>query len=836
MESLNDVGSITYFNADGSIHETVTFNNQERYLEEAKEALKTRGITGWKCNTLSKDLNLHYELYKMIADEVDDDAMSRGEYARQHPELQKTEEIERTTQAAIRTDSKYQQAEQRRPKVSNLTNAIKEKISITEYAAMLGYHVKQISSDRYTLLEHDSMAIKFDKSGMEYFIWNSRGIGGIIRTDKQEESVYNQIAGKGYHINKAQREELAVLLRNYYLREFISAEIYTLEKELKQDVKLRKKIEKKPELFQKELQRRLLPHSMEFFPSFAVQNGTYRSTMMLKNFPFEIGSCCLLQTACMRGTSFMMRLTPMNGREIKKLTEKQMNKSSYKRSSTQATDQLEGLSEQTALAEFYQAVSNSQTTLFFVSVYIECYGRNEEDLQSTIRAVEEKLITANISAERLIRQQREGFLSVSPLGRDYFLADANNFPSQTVAACYPCSYSSRLDLHGMFLGYTMSGGNFFLDILQRQANVTNSSFCIIGAAGQGKSWLMKKIITFLRMFGVRSFSLDPENEYVDLTKNLNGTIYNCIDGKAKINPLEVRCLRRDDDDEDDKYVSELNNLPIFFQHMSWLKDFFRVLLPGISDKEVTALMILVQEMYKAHGIDGNTDFSVLGPEDYPILSDLYLFIEPMMGKGYKMIEANIIDTLLLYLKSCHDGELSLVFNGHTNIKNADMINFSLLELLEGSKDRTQAVLFNLATWIWSQIALRRWKILFNMDELYLFLENQFMVRWICSCVKRVRKYQALVGVATQQLADCLRPDIATYTTALFNNSAYKFLFYPGEIDLPKVKDQLDLKAGEIEKIRNPNQKHCLVKAGDDKYYIQVGSLPYENELFGKAGG
>lgn len=68
MESLNDVGSITYFNADGSIHETVTFNNQERYLEEAKEALKTRGITGWKCNTLSKDLNLHYELYKMIAD------------------------------------------------------------------------------------------------------------------------------------------------------------------------------------------------------------------------------------------------------------------------------------------------------------------------------------------------------------------------------------------------------------------------------------------------------------------------------------------------------------------------------------------------------------------------------------------------------------------------------------------------------------------------------------------------------------------------------------------------------------------------------------------------
>ena len=35
-------GSITYFNADGSIHETVTFNNQERYLESKRGSEDTR--------------------------------------------------------------------------------------------------------------------------------------------------------------------------------------------------------------------------------------------------------------------------------------------------------------------------------------------------------------------------------------------------------------------------------------------------------------------------------------------------------------------------------------------------------------------------------------------------------------------------------------------------------------------------------------------------------------------------------------------------------------------------------------------------------------------------
>lgn len=60
--------------------------------------------------------------------------------------------------------------------------------------------------------------------------------------------------------------------------------------------------------------------------------------------------------------------------------------------------------------------------------------------------------------------------------------------------------------------------------------------------------------------------------------------------------------------------------------------------------------------------------------------------------------------------------MSILFNGHTNIKNANMINFSVAALLEGSKDRTQAVLFNITTWIWTQVTKRERSIAFNIDE------------------------------------------------------------------------------------------------------------------------
>lgn len=80
-----------------------------------------------------------------------------------------------------------------------------------------------------------------------------------------------------------------------------------------------------------------------------------------------------------------------------------------------------------------------------------------------------------------------------------------------------------------------------------------------------------------------------------------------------------------------------------------------------------------------------------------------------------------------------------------------------------------------------------------------------MVKYISSFVRRARKYNSLIGIATQQVADCLREDIAMYTAALFNVSTYKFLFYPGEIDLDMMKEKLKLSDGEMLNISKPRK-------------------------------
>lgn len=659
----------------------------------------------------------------------------------------------------------------------------------------------------------------------------------IFPADSAKTDLYHVITAKGYRIECPTQNELVTLLRNYYLREFVACDIYTLEQELLQDPKLQKAIQKKSTVLSHAIAQRLLPHRMDFLVYHAQQNMTRRRTVMIHNLPSSIPQAALMKIATMKNTSFCMRLTPMSGISIRNLTNAQSRQRVWKGSSREVTEKLEANAEHQQLLEFYNDITRQKLSVFYTSVYVECYGKSEEELNQTVAQVVDALSMVNITTETLVREQKEGFLSVNPLGKDLFLSDANNLPSTTAAALYPFTYSNRMDSKGMLLGSSTTGGALYLDILTRQDGQTNSNFSIVGSSGMGKSYLMKKMITFLTMFGVSCFTLDPEDEYLDLYRNLGGTIYNCVEGNARINPLEVRCLRGSQEDlEEQDELSELKGMAMFFQHLSWLKDFFRVLLPQIKETELAALMFLTQEMYATYGIDKNTDFSALSITQYPTIGDLYTFIERYDIPSSRLVTEEIVCNLLLHLRECYDGSLSILFNGHTNIKNANMINFSVAALLEGSKDRTQAVLFNITTWIWTQVTKRQRAIAFNIDEMYLFLENPTMVKYISSFVRRARKYNALIGTATQQVADCLREDIAMYTSAIFNISSYKFLFYPGEIDLDMVQEKLKLSQGEILKISKPRKRHCLLCAGDERYYMEVGSFEYEKELFGKAGG
>ncbi len=624
-------------------------------------------------------------------------------------------------------------------------------------------------------------------------------------------------------------------------------------------MKAKKGLQSKESIFTSELTQRTLPQKMVITSRHIEQSGYLRCTLLVKNFPATIESDFLLtHVAQIKNTTFSMRLKPMDQGTTIRLVDKQINNATagtYKRKGTQ---QLEAASDKENIVETYKEFLRKKGRFYYVNIYIEVYGEDEELLKERVKEVTNALAGCHITAEQLIYEQKEGYLGVSPIGKDTLTMSANNIPSDTLATMYLFSYSSRNDPLGMLLGKTRDGGHMFLDLWIRSLETPNGNFFIVGESGYGKSFVLKKICSQQIACGTWVFMIDPEDEYRHMFRRLGGTVINCAAGKLRINPFEIRRLKGKQEDEEAREEWETGDDPdfeepeafrqdqSFFQHLSWLQDFYKILIPYANGKEISALMALTRDMYIRYGIDQNTDLSKLRHEDYPTFTDLYTFIEDVLkDKGrkkysfYDMITDDTLRDVLLMIKDTYDGSLSPLFNGHTNITNTNLINFNIQELLEGSQERTQAFLFNVLTYLWGRIVKREHRIMLCVDELYLLMDrdNISIAKYLRSFIKRARKYNAIIGTATQQINDLDDEKIRHISSAIINSATYKFLFNPGDLAFEQTKRMLHLTEGEAESIFDSVRGQCLLKAGKtDKYNVNVGKLPYEEDLFGSAGG
>ena len=662
------------------------------------------------------------------------------------------------------------------------------------------------------------------------------------------QEIHNILNGLGFDCYLTEKRELALVMRNFLLREFFDYDILMVENELVEEYDKRTPRQKaklsRDAYFRSELTKRLTPLRFDPRPRWIEQNDFLRKTILVKNIPSSEEHCRLKELAQLRNMTMMIRIAPMSKYLVQKLVNSQVNARHTQKSQSKYTERKKAETEEENLDRFYHKILEEQNAVYYTNIFIETYGKNKEDLQSNLNAIYGYLKGRGITHEVLTYQQTEGFIGVYPLGHDLFRQVANNIPSNSLASLYPFSYSGRNDPHGYPLGKTVDGGSMFVDFWNWIGSITNGSFSITGQSGQGKSWLMKKILACLMMDRVTCFVFDPENEYMREIRELGGTVYDCTDGRVRINPFEVRRLRRDDDgDMDGETPDALRHKQMFYQHLSWLKDFHRVLFPGITTTELDALMVLIREVYRLNGITDETDFDSFSSDQYITYTDVYEFIyQEVVGyqeehPRFLMIPKEIMQRLLLILSDCYNGSMAFLFNGKTNIPQmGGSIDFSLQTLLAGSEQRTQAVMFNLMTYVWNRVSMKQGRVCIAADELHAIIVNPIVAAYFKDFSTRARKYDGIIGVSTQNIAGLMAEGVKHVAISIFANMTFQFIFYPGAVDFENTRALLQLSDGEARMISTSNRAHCLLKAGKDKYYMKVGQFPYEESLFGKAGG
>ena len=609
--------------------------------------------------------------------------------------------------------------------------------------------------------------------------------------------------------------------------------------------------EQKEEIRIKDFFDRILPSTIKFSTDHYIIGDSYRCVWAIKEYPPTTEELALFSQLADRN-NLTVRLY---SRLVDALEQRKIIQNATRRNklSTGSNDAVENITAEGNLQDVVTLIAElrkNKEPLLHCAVYLELKAESIQKLRELQSDIIMELTRSKMSVDRLTLRQKEGFLSVLPCGANMFKEQFERvLPASSVANLYPFNYSGKTDPKGFFIGRDKYGTNILVDFDRRADDKTNANCLILGNSGQGKSFLMKLILTNLRESGKRIISLDPEAEYEELTKALGGCYIDFMSGEYIINPLEPKSFGAgnddNDNDADERELDAGSACPEAFrrvtrlsQHIAYLKDFFRA-YKEFNDEQLDTLEIILTKLYKNFGITDYTDYDKLRKTDYPIMSDLYELLEKEY-KGYQHNQKNIyrektLQELCLGLHSMCIGTESKYFNGHTNIVDDKFLCFGVKGLMDTNRRLKDAMLFNVLSYMTNEL-LGKGNTVAAIDELYLFLTNMTAIEYIRNASKRVRKKESSVILASQNIDDFLIDGVKEYTKPLFSIPTHQFLFNAGNVE-PKVYiDTMQLEQSEFDLIKYPERGTCLYRCGNERYLLQVIAPDFKQKMFGKAGG
>lgn len=196
---------------------------------------------------------------------------------------------------------------------------------------------------------------------------------------------------------------------------------------------------------------------------------------------------------------------------------------------------------------------------------------------------------------------------------------------------------------------------------------------------------------------------------------------------------------------------------------------------------------------------------------------------------------NADEQVLLGLHSMCKGADAQFFNGHTNITSSRFLVFGVKGMLSAAKNVRNAMLFNVLSFM-SDKLLTVGNTVAALDELYIWLSNPTAIEYIRNCLKRVRKKESAMLLASQNLEDFDQEQVREMTKPLFSIPPHQFLFNAGSIDKRSYMEMLQLDEAEYNLIKFPQRGVCLYKCGNERYLLEVHAPSYKEKLFGTAGG
>ena len=461
--------------------------------------------------------------------------------------------------------------------------------------------------------------------------------------------------------------------------------------------------------------------------------------------------------------------------------------------------------------------------LYYLYIYIHIMANSVKELEYLLNKIEAMCHGNGIITRRAYFREEETFLSSIPsMENSIYIKDATkrNILTNGIVSTYPFISSSIFDDEGVFIGTNKYNNSLvFIDRFCTE-KYKNANVCIFGTSGAGKSYFTKLNIIRYRFFNIYQYIIDPEREYENLCKALDGEIIKI--GPTSGSYINIMDIRKDSLEEDEKgyLATKINKLIAFFK-----------LVFGELDEELKAILEeKIIEVYKLKQITFddsslyNQDNKFKENKEMPILEDLY----NILSRDKNTLKLKV--KLTPFVK----GSMSY-FNHYTTVKIKNKL--IVADLYEIEEENMQYAMFLFTELFWDKVKKdRNQRKAIYFDEIWRLIgvtSNKNVASFVYKIFKTIRKYGGSAVAITQDVMDLFSLENGSYGKSIINNSSNKIFFSLEEENINVLDNCIKLAEKEKIEIKTLKRGECLMFVGENHILAKIESSDFENEIINK---
>lgn len=464
--------------------------------------------------------------------------------------------------------------------------------------------------------------------------------------------------------------------------------------------------------------------------------------------------------------------------------------------------------------------------LYFLYIYVNIFADNLKDLNFYLNSIEGLMQSKGMQTRRANFREEQVFKSCLPIMEndiDIKNSARRNILTSGLISTYPFITSSIFDEEGIFIGKNIYNNSLIFVDRYNTEKYGNANMCIFGTSGAGKSFYTKLLILRYRLMGIEQYVIDPEREYVNLAKELNGT-------EIKIGPSSNTFVNVFDIREESLEDGEKGYLAT---KIAKLIGFFNLIFGELNEEEKAILEDKIIELYNSKNINFDDESLFIENKnniisrkfksslDMPILEEFY----DILKTDEKTKKFSI--KLIPFIK----GSLNF-FNNYTNIElNNKLIIADVYELGE---ENLKYGMYLFTELFWDKIKInRKNKKAIYLDEIWRLIgvtSNKEVASFIYKIFKTIRKYGGSGVAITQDISDLFSLENGIYGKSILSNSSIKSFFLLEEDNIKILSENVNLSEKEKIEIKSLKRGESLMFIGDSHVLAKVECSELEKKI------